>query len=407
MLVDSGHGTPPERLAALERANAGGLFRDDLVNPVTAAVIWTAIALLAACIVLLVRFPWARNTVQWAGLALIGLMVATKAATAVDFGEHGGKAAYWLFVTLFALGFAATCRMTRRRGTLDPLLWALGALLIVLVADQFTGGHLEFNSVFGYSATVGIRFSGIGNQSSGLLAASAILVASLLAWRIASPRGTALAIAVLAISFVAITPPLFGQDFGGTLAAAPAFSLLAWMLLGRRVTLKAVSGLLGILLASGLVVGFLDLLRPADQRTHVGRFFEKVGNDGFSGFATVIERKGGENVATLSRPIYFLVIAAVVAAGIYLWRQPPRPLATAVSRVPTLPPAAVCLVVLAVLSYGLNDSGLAIPAVMLSLVAAAGAYLVADATDAPAPGPRSTSAVSPGRGRPGPSGRGT
>src|SRR4029077_11759592 len=123
------------------------------------------------------------------------------------------------------------------------------------------------------------------------------------------------------------------QDFGGTLASAPAFALLGWLLLGRRVTVKAVVTLVGILLASGLVVGFLDLLRPSDQRTHVGRFFEKVGNEGFSGLSTVIERKSGENAASFSSPIYLLLIAVVVVAGLVLWLRPPRPLATVVAHV--------------------------------------------------------------------------
>ncbi len=140
--------------------------------------------------------------------------------------------------------------------------------------------------------------------------------------------------------------------------------------------MRSIMALLGILLASGLVVGFLDLLRPSDQRTHVGRFFEKVGSEGFSGFSTVIERKGSENAATFSSGIYVLLIVVVIAAGVALWVRPPRPLATAVDRTPTLGSAAISLFVLLVLSYALNDSGLAIPAIMLALVAFTATYLV-------------------------------
>jgi len=230
---------------------------------------------------------------------------------------------------------------------------------------------------------VGIRFSGIGNQSSALLATSALLVAAFAAWRIGPPWGTRVAVGVLVVSFVALTPPLFGQDFGGTLAAAPAFALLGWLLLGHRVTVKAVLALLGILLVSGLAVGFLDLLSPHDQRSHVGRFFEKVGNEGFSGFSSVIERKGGENAATFSSAIYLVLIVVVLLAGVALWTRPPRPLVAVLSRVRTLRPASVSLGVLIVLSYGLNDSGLAIPAIMLSLLVAVASYLLLDESVAP------------------------
>ena len=403
MLDDAGHGSAADRQALLEQANADGLLRDDLVNPVTAAVLWTAIVLAVASALLLVVVPsflrrraWLGRVLQWIALALLGFLLATTPATLLHFGEHGGKAAYWTFVIAFALVFAALCRTVARRRGIDALLWALGALLAVNVVDQLTGAHLEFNSVFGYSATVGIRFSGIGNQSSALLATTALLVAAFAAWRWTRPWGTRIAIAVLVVSFVAITPPLFGQDFGGTLAAAPAFALLGWLLVGRRVTLKAVLAMVGILLVSGLAVGFLDLLRPHDQRSHVGRFFEKVGNEGFSGFSSVIERKGGENAATFSSTIYLVLIVVVVLAGVLLWLRPPRPLAGVISRVPTLRPASISLAVLIVLSYGLNDSGLSIPAIMLALVAATATYLLFEggddrvgATDPPpSPAPR-------------------
>jgi hypothetical protein len=383
MLVDAGHGSAADRRGVLERASVEGMLRDDLVNPVTATVLWTAIALAVASALLLVvlrsflrRRPWLGVGLQWIALALVGFLLATMPATLFHFSEHGGKAAYWTFVLAFAVVFAVVCRLLARRQHLDALLWALGVLLAVNVVDQFTGGRLEFDSVFGYSATVGIRFSGIGNQSSALLAATAVLVASLVAWRWPRPWGTRAALAVLVVSFVAITPPLFGQDFGGTLAAAPAFALLGWLLLGRRVTVKAVLALLGILLASGLVVGFLDLLRPRDQRSHVGRFFEKVGNEGFSGFSSVIERKSGENAATFSSTIYIVLIVVVLVAGLVLWLRPPRPLVGAVERIPTLGAASASLAVLILLSYALNDSGLSIPAIMLALVTAAATYVM-------------------------------
>ena len=393
MQVDTGHGDAADRRATLERDNANGLLRDELVNPVTAAVLWTAMFLAVAGALLLTfarsvpdRFPWIRPAVRWLSLAAIGFILATMPATLLDLGEHGGKAAFWLFLSVFAVLFAAVCQLVGRRRELDPLFAALALFLAVLVMDQFTGGHLEFNSVFGYSATVGIRFSGIGNQSSALLSTSAVLIASLVAWRLPPPWGVRIALAVLVVSFVALTPPLFGQDFGGTLASAPAFALLGWLLLGRRLTVKAIVTLVGILVASGLVVGFLDLLRPSDQRTHVGRFFEKVGNEGFSGFSTVIERKSGENAASFSSTIYLVLIVVVLAAGVALWLRPPRPLVAAVARVPTLRAAAISLTVLILLSYGLNDSGLAIPAIMLAFIAITATYLVADAPEESPPG---------------------
>ena len=398
MLDDAGHGSAADRRALLEQANADGLLRDDLVNPVTATVLWIAIVLAVASALLLVvvpsfllRRPWLARVLQWVALALIGFLLATTLATVLHFGERSSKVAYWTFGIAFAVVFVVLCR---------ALAWHAADRRAALGARGAADGERR-RPAHGRPSRVQLGVRVLGDSGDPLLRhrqpvvrrcsqLPRLLVACFAAWRWAHPWGIRIALAVLAVSFVAITPPLFGQDFGGTLAAAPAFALLAWLLLGRRLTVKAVLGLVAILLASGLVVGFLDLLRPHDQRSHVGRFFEKIGNEGFSGFSSVIERKSGENAATFSSTIYLVLIAVVLIAAVLLWLRPPRPLVAVLSRVPTLRPGVISLAVLLLLSYGLNDSGLSIPAIMLALVAATATYLLFEAGDSEARAPLPT-----------------
>ena len=59
--------------------------------------------------------------------------------------------------------------------------------VLVLVVDNFTHDRLEFNAVFGYSATVGIRLSGNGNSAFAVLGASAVVLVGLLAC-VSDPR---------------------------------------------------------------------------------------------------------------------------------------------------------------------------------------------------------------------------
>ena len=180
---------------------------------------------------------------------------------------------------------------------------------------------------------------------------------------------------MLAVVLVVIVSPIWGEDFGGTLAATPAFALLAWMLLGKRVRVRTIFGLVGILFAAGLAAGFIDLLRPADQRTHIGRFFEKVGNEGWSGFTTVLHRKGTENVDTLGNTGWLFVIIAVVVLALFLWYRPPRRLGDVLGAIPTLRASAVGFAIVAGLGYALNDLGIAIPGLMLSIAGSAIVYL--------------------------------
>jgi hypothetical protein len=183
-----------------------------------------------------------------------------------------------------------------------------------------------------------------------------------------------IAIAILAIAFVVIASPIWGQDFGGTLADAPAFALLGWLLLGRSVRRGFVLALGGVLVGIGVVSGLLDLLRPSGQRSHIGRFFESFGN-GSGGFVTVLQRKASEAFDSLSAYHWMVLIIVVLALTAYLWTRMGAPLRIATDRIPTLMPTAVAFIVAAVLNTVLNDSGITILGMMLAIAGAAIVYI--------------------------------
>ena len=67
-------------------------------------------------------------------------------------------------------------------------------------------------------------------------------------------------------------------------------------------------------MAAAFVVGFVDLLRPPDQRTHIGRFFSQVGREGFTGLFKVLHRKLDANLASFSTARLIWVLPIVCAA---------------------------------------------------------------------------------------------
>jgi hypothetical protein len=368
-------GSLAARRSLLIRANDDGLLRDRLVEPVTKFVGWFAVILALTTALLVGRRAWVGALLRLGALWIVGFVLATFLVAPLHAAQHGGETAFWVFTLLVASAFAGVCRVARARHPVDPLIVASSAVVIVLVIDNLTHDHLEFNAVFGYSPTVGIRLSGNGNAAFSILGASAVLLAGLIAWRTAHRRAAGVAIAVLAVVLIAFTPPYFGQDFGGTVAAAPAFLVMAWLLLGRPIRLRTCLAFVGALLVSGLIVGFVDLLRPHDQRTHVGRFFEQVNRDGWSGLTTVLQRKASENAATLAQSLSLLVIAAAIATVVVLWLRAPSPLRRLGAAIPTLRATAIGFGLLAVLGYALNDSGTAIPALMCVVAVAGLAFL--------------------------------
>jgi hypothetical protein len=268
--------------------------------------------------------------------------------------------------------YALAGRLTRTTGVEA----ALGVILVVHLFDAVSGAHLEFNTAFGYSATVGIRIAGLGNPTFAQVGAAAVLLAGLAVVR--SPRyGRRIAWSLLGVTFVVLAAPFFGQSFGAALATAPAFALFAWLVSGRALKVRHGVALAGLLVVAGLAVGFVDLLRPGADQTHIGVFFQRVGTGGSGGFFTVLHRKLDENLASFHDRAW--VWLAVICAATLAWLLVARHL----RRILDWPGAAwrattASLLVLLVLGYGLKDSGIAVPAVMLYVILATVAALVAE-----------------------------
>jgi hypothetical protein len=257
-------------------------------------------------------------------------------------------------------------------------------MVVMHVGDLLTGAHLELNSVFGYSATVGIRVSGQGNLTFAQLTAAALLLAGLLAWQVPGRRTVIGVVVMLGVTLLVMAAPPWGGDFGAALAGAPGFALLAWLLLGRRVRARGVVMLGVVLVASGLLVAIVDLLRPSSQQTHVGRFADRVTRDGFSGFFLVIRRKLMENVDALTSTRLVWLLPIGLALLVFLWWSRATGLRALVRDTATVRSTLVALAVTAVLGFALNDSGIAIPALMVLVLECAAAYVVAAGLDEPA-----------------------
>jgi hypothetical protein len=317
-----------------------------------------------------IRSVRATEALTMAALFVIAFVPATFLARMTSFADRGGGA-YWLFLLVVALAIATACRVLGRRRPLDPLILELGVICAVLAGDVILDGRLELNSALGYSPQAAGRFGGFGNLAFAAFASAGLLLALLLWDRLGGWHGAAAALAVLGIVIIVDGMPVWGSDVGGVLSMVPAFLITAVLVLGWR--LRARTLVLAGAAAVAAFVGFaaLDLARPEDQQTHIGRFFEQIGDDGWSGFALVVERKVQTNFATITNSPWFGVVpVALLFLGWLLVTRPPKVDAIA-QRFSWLRAWAIGAAALVVLGYVLNDSGIRVPALMLVIVDAA------------------------------------
>ncbi|CAN5520291.1 membrane protein [soil metagenome] len=300
-----------------------------------------------------------------AALAAVAFPVSTYLAGVAKAHELGALGYIALLISIDLVLLIAIASLIRT--PLERLLALTALTTMVLVADLVTGSRLQLNTAFGYSPIVAGRFSGAGNITFAVLGASGLITGALITHGWARKRAALVVVAALFFVVVVVDgAPQFGSDVGGTLALVPALGI-TWMLLAghrptaRTLLLSAAAGLLvlGVFLA-------VDLARPPESRTHLARLWQDVGERGVPVLVDTIERKAEANVRVFGSTVYTLFVPPALGVMAWLLRRP-RGRWERLARVyPRLRAGLIGGLILAVLGFAVNDSGIVIPAVVLS-----------------------------------------
>lgn len=379
-----------ERMAELSRVS---LVRER-VTPFVAAVL-TVLLFLLALVAFLVFVgdgsqPQARVLL---GLAYMILAIPPATLLARAVGAHAlTDAGYHLVIWSLVVALAALVAV------LPGPRWAGGVMLLLVSAalhlgDGLLGGPLQLNAVFGHSPIVAGRFYGLSNGGHAILYPAAILgLLGLLDLmgrrRVPLWSGAAL----LAVPLV-VGLPMFGANFGGFIAGLVGVGAAFALARGWRFRLPWVAGVgVGaVALAAGLTA--LDAARPPEVRTHLGRFALRVSEGGWDALTTVVTRKIQANLGVIGFTSWTLMIPIALAVCALFLMRPRGVLRDTLPRHPLLRAALIGSIVTAVVGFAVNDSGIAIPALILGHVAPFLVLLALDADTPPGLGPvRRTSA---------------
>ena len=173
--------------------------------------------------------------------------------------------------------------------------------------------------------------------------------------------------ALFTVVMVADAAPSLGDDVGGILTLGPVFALTFVALSGRRITWKTLVGAAVLTVVVLGVAAGIDLLRPPDARTHLGRLVADT-LDGHGGLVDTIARKADANLQVVRGSLWVWVVPVVAAFILVLlvWQM----------RLDDLLPArsprrigVAAAVAAGVLGCVVNDSGIVVTAVVLVFVA--------------------------------------
>lgn len=359
-----------DRIGVAIDDDAEAVFVDDVRTPVTTTfvVVQVAVYLLIAWI-LYRRERGGRGAAgRWleaGALAVVAFPLCTYLAGALAQHELGEWGFYGLLLGADVAAVAIVNLALER--PLDRLLALTAATCGVLMIDVVTGGFLQVNTVFSYSPLVAGRFAGFGNTAFSVLGAAAIVTSSLLVHRAGGSKGSLVgATALLAAVVIVDGAPAWGSDVGGVLAFVPAFAITLLLLAGRRPTWKVLGlcalGAIGVL---GVFLAF-DLSRAPDDRTHLARLFEDVGNRGWSAFSDTIGRKVSTNLRVFTSTIWTYFVPPALGFIAWLLLRPKNRWERLAMEYPTLRAGLIGGLVLCILGFAVNDSGIVVPAMVLS-----------------------------------------
>ncbi len=381
-----------DRVDTLVANNAASRFREKLLFPTTLAVVLLMTAVCAATVVVIARRGWPRISRAVTFVALADLAILPLSYLARGFPlEDLGIGFYWAFVLIGAVAVAAVAMAAARRSGRPRLALVAVLVLVVLVPvlDVMTGSNLSLSAAFGYSPTGNSRLYGISNYSFGQVAAAACLLAAFLAGLRPPGRRRLQAVALLVVLLVVIGVPIWGSDVGGILAFTPTILVFAVLVYQGRVRWRSlvIAGVLTLLAVVGF--GLLDLARPEGERAHLGRLFERVGDEGMQPLFDIVERKLLANLRVTTSSFWVAAIPVAIAFIVFLARYPGRPLDRLRRNIPTLQAGLAAAYLAAVLGSAVNDSGAIVGGVTLMVLATALAVLVLESdrvARAPRPG---------------------
>lgn len=364
------------RVDRLVEVNDSALFRDRIQGAAAALFVIAQVALWVLALFVMARGAQrSRHAVEIATMAVLLWLPVTFIAGALPFNRWPAGL-FWAFVVGAAVLGAAGIWSLTRRSLLDPLIVTLGAIVAVLSVDIVVGGPLQMNTVFGYTPTLAGRFDGMGNPAFAMFTAAVVILAALLAHRVGGRAGLWSAVGLLCWAVVLDASPFLGADVGGALTLLPTAAVTAWMLLGLRVRVRTAVAWGGAAVLAVIGLGLLDMARPASQRTHLGRLLADIGDNGFEALQTVVLRKLDANLSVLLSSVWTLMLPVVFASVAFVfWRSPSR-LRTISERVPEERAALAGLLTAMLLGFALNDSGIAVPGMMLGVASASLIHLM-------------------------------
>ena len=269
--------------------------------------------------------------------------------------------AEWVYIMVAIIAVLLLTAIIWRISSQDAMKGIIiTALVTVLLLDfdVLTGSTMIQSSVLGYDPMAGARYYGIGNEYLGVLIGGSIIAMAGLYQRY-KRRWLLLPITLFFIfQCYLIAAPSLGAQSDGILTAPAAFLVTLIFLADIKMNPRNVMLILLIILLAIGGVTFIELLRPAEEQTHIGRAAQQIIDGGAEQGVIIALRKASMNIKLIKYTIWSRVFIAILLVLTILVYRPVGALKELVNRVPYIMKGMAGIVVGAIIALLINDSGI-------------------------------------------------
>jgi hypothetical protein len=272
--------------------------------------------------------------------------------------------------------------LMRRLGFVVPLLFILALTVIVILTDTISGANLMKKSHLGYDAMGGSRYYGIGNEYMGILIGSCIMASGgILDWiykrkSVMLRKSVYLLFLIYALIVLALASPWHGINFGGAVTAVVGFGVSLCLLLKRKLSIRRILNILGVLLLSVVVILLVDIILLKNNGSHVGQAFMQTKNMGLGVLWNIVQRKAAMNFSLLQLTIWSYAFLISLAVTSILMILPSSFLKRSLTEHTYSFLAVKATLVAAITALMVNDSGIVAAAVMMIPAVSTSCYLL-------------------------------
>ena len=226
-----------------------------------------------------------------------------------------------------------------------------------IVIDALFNGQAELISFLGYSAVVGARFYGIGNEYLGLLLGSYIVFVSLNQTFFNQKHEKLLWLLVLILTIV-IAHPNFGANIGGGITALFGLGYATYLWIGRSVKLKEILWLGGAVICLLILIGCWDFYLSGNLMTHFGQLVLAIKVNGIKVLQELVLRKWNLNLRLIGFTPWTYVLLGMVSLIPILYYTQTKKIAWLFDKYPTIMQGLFGMVTTGLVGLVVNDSGI-------------------------------------------------